>query len=119
MKKVTMLLLICLVVFAVGSVVYAATGDTNVSLPIGTNGSSSIMKTTLSRTWATITVVVQVLSMGCIVFAGVRYMFASADKKADIKRGLTMLVIGSILVFATSTITGYFVNVANQIIINN
>ena len=37
-------------------------------------------------------------------FAGIRYMFASSDKKADLKKGLGYLTIGSIIVFGAVTI---------------
>lgn len=41
-------------------------------------------------------------------------MFASADQKADIKKGLMMLALGSVLVFAASTVVKFIVNVGKD-----
>lgn len=93
MKKKTVL--ICLVImtmfFCTLSFVMADTGDTTVNLPTGEGGNESLrVVTSLGKAWATIVVIVQILSIGLIVFAGLRYMFASADKKADIKRRIDL-----------------------------
>ena len=40
-------------------------------------------------------------------------MFASADQKADIKKGLIYLVIGAILVFAASTVVNIIISGVN------
>lgn len=66
--------------------------------------------------WKTVTTIVQILAFAAVIFAGLRYMFASADQKADIKKGLGMLAIGAILVFAASTVVKFVVGAADQII---
>lgn len=65
--------------------------------------------------WTTITFIVQILAVGCVVFAGLRYMFASASQKADLKQGLKYLAIGAILVFCTITIVQFVVDFANEL----
>lgn len=65
--------------------------------------------------WATVVFVVQILAVGCIVFAGLRYMFASADQKADIKQGLIYLTIGAVLVFGATLIIQLVAEAAEQI----
>lgn len=65
--------------------------------------------------WATVVVLVQIASVACIVFAGLRYMFAAADQKADIKQGLIFLTLGAILVFCTTLIIQLVVGAAQQI----
>ena len=42
--------------------------------------------TALSKIFGVLIVTLQVVSMAGIIFAGVRYMFASADSKADLKK---------------------------------
>ena len=54
--------------------------------------------------WSTVTVVAQVIAFIAIIFAGIRYMFASADAKADIKKQTIILVVGAIFVFGASLI---------------
>lgn len=66
--------------------------------------------------WATIVVIVQIVAVACVVFAGLRYMFASADQKADIKKGLIYLSIGAILVFCATTIIKFVVDATNEIL---
>lgn len=59
------------------------------------------------RIWKTVTFIVQMVAFGAVIFAGVRYMLASADQKADIKKSLAALVLGAILVFAASTVVQF------------
>mgnify|MGYP006886760872 CR=1 FL=1 len=68
------------------------------------------------RIWATAILIVQVVSVGCVVFAGLRYMYASADKKADIKKGMMYLAIGAIFVYATSTVMKFVFNIGSDLI---
>lgn len=64
--------------------------------------------------WATVATIVQILAVAAVVFAGLRYMFASADQKADIKKSMGILVIGAILVFAATTILTFVANIADS-----
>ena len=66
--------------------------------------------------WATVVVLVQIASVACVVFAGLRYMFASADQKADIKQGLIYLSIGAIFVFSAITIIQFVTEAAETIL---
>ncbi|MDD2627642.1 MAG: TrbC/VirB2 family protein [Clostridia bacterium] len=66
--------------------------DTNFLQKMGTNF------------WNNFSFIVQILAIASVVFAGVRYMFASADQKADIKKQTIMLVLGAILVFGAVNI---------------
>lgn len=68
------------------------------------------------RVWASAITVVQALAIGCVVFAGLRYMYASADRKADIKKGTLYLAIGAIFVFATTTVMRFIFNFGNELI---
>lgn len=64
--------------------------------------------------WATVSTVVQILAVAAVVFAGLRYMFASADQKADIKKSMGILAVGAILVFAATTIIKFVTGVAED-----
>lgn len=72
--------------------------------------------TGVDKIWATIILIVQIVSVACVVIAGVRYMFASADKKADIKNGIMYLILGAIFVFAASTVIRFIFNIGNSVI---
>jgi type IV secretory pathway VirB2 component (pilin) len=71
--------------------------------------------TAVKKIWGTVSLILQVLAVAAIVFAGVRYMFASADGKADIKKQTVGLVVGAVLVFGASMIVNFIVNVTSEI----
>lgn len=88
--------------------------STNFSNLSGGSASDTLSKTT-KNIWSTVTLILQILAVAAIVFAGVRYMFASADAKADIKKQLVILVLGAVLVFGASTIIQIIVKVTNDV----
>lgn len=63
------------------------------------------------RLWTTIVIVVQIVSIAGIIAVGLKYMLSPADKKADIKRDLTSLLIGLIMVFSLSAIMDFIVDI--------
>lgn len=69
--------------------------------PIDISGANTnnVAITAAKNVWATAKVIIQILAVAAIVITGLRYMFASADAKADIKSQTAILVIGAILVF--------------------
>lgn len=69
----------------------------------------------IGAVWGIILTVLQVAAIAAVVFAGVRYMFASADSKADIKKQMIWLVIGAILVFGASTVIQLITNFAGDL----
>lgn len=95
-------------VFAANSGFTDFSKDMKVNADTGTNTIS-----TISRVWGVILTVLQVAAIAAVVFAGVRYMFASADSKADIKKQMIWLVVGAILVFGASTVIGFLTGTFN------
>lgn len=65
--------------------------------------------------WSTVQVIVQIAAIAAIVFAGVRYMFASADDKANIKKQTVILIVGAALVFAAVPIAEFIQTTASDI----
>lgn len=55
------------------------------------------------------------LAIGMLLYIGIKYMMASANEKADLKKGSINFVIGAILVAAASTIVGIFKDIGGQI----
>ena len=66
--------------------------------------------------WNTAATIIQILAVAAVVFAGVRYMFASADAKADIKKQTVILIIGAVLVFGATAILQLVSNATDAII---
>ena len=118
MSKKVMTLRVIMAVFMIALFVVTPVFATNISTDFPQGGQTGITKVdnSVKKIWATVTTIVQILAFAAVVFAGLRYMFASADQKADIKKGLGMLAIGAILVFAASTVVKFVVTAAGDVI---
>lgn len=110
MLRIMPVVLVALLV--VGNFVFAAPFD-----PVNTTPTTTVntVDTVVQQIWGTVLTVLQVLAVAAIVFAGVKYMFASADGKADIKNGMLGLVIGAILVFGASAVIKLIMRASSEI----
>ena len=111
MKKLLKILPVMFVISLVLTNVFAL--DSNINIP-GGRPSGTVSDLT-GNIWSTIKVVAYVLAVGTIVFAGLKYMFASADQKADIKKSIGILIIGAIFVFGATLIIDIVSNVTNDV----
>lgn len=116
-KKIKLVLLVMLVIVNM-LVIPSVYAEISTSFPAA-SGSISKVDTSVKKVWGTVTTIVQILAFAAVIFAGLRYMFASADQKADIKKGLMMLALGSVLVFAASTVVQFVVNVGKDVLEEN
>ena len=113
MKKLLKVLPVMLVLALVLTNVFALDDEYKNVLSNG-NASGTVSDLT-GNIWSTIKVVAYVLAVGTIVFAGLKYMFASADQKADIKKSIGILIIGAIFVFGATLIIDIVSNVTNDV----
>lgn len=68
------------------------------------------------KVFNSVILILQVLSVGGIVFAGVRLMFASnAATRADMLESMKFLIIGMVIVFGASSIIKFIVNAATDV----
>lgn len=107
-------ILVLAFVLLTSNVFAAGFSDFNKDLNVGTvtaTNSTNMVK----RVWGIILTVLQVAAIAALVFAGVRYMFASADQKADIKKSMGTLAIGAILVFGASTVVQILTTVVGDV----
>ncbi len=116
MKKMIKILPVVLAIVLVLTNVFAVSVPNSADI----KGNKPINSVTglAQNVWGTVVVIVQILAVAAVVFAGLRYMFASADQKADIKKSMGILAIGAVLVFAATTIIGFVVNAANSALKN-
>ena len=114
MKEFKKSLVILAALFLIASLVSPAFAIT-AGEPASGTGIQKITNLT-GNIWSTIKVVAQVAAIAAIVFAGVRYMFASADQKADIKKQTIILIVGAILVFAAVPFAQFVSNLGSQIL---
>jgi len=59
------------------------------------------------RAWGSIKLILQVAAIAAILLCGLKYMFASPDQKADIKKSLGVVVLGSAIVFGTTLVIDF------------
>lgn len=112
-NKIMTVLMLAVVAFVFASPVFGVTFDPDVLSNPG--NASNDVATLVNNVWGTVALVVQVLAIACVVFAGLRYMFASADAKADIKKQTIILVVGAALVFGATYIIEIISNVTNDL----
>lgn len=94
------------------------TGKHKVDVPHnpGSGNVHDDIKNTMKNAWDTIATIVQMLAVGCVVFAGVRYMLSSADQRADIKQGMIFLAVGAAIIFGATLIIRLVVSSFNSIV---
>lgn len=83
----------------------------------GTANDVSAATGAVNRIWNSVRLVLQVLSITIVLACGVRYMLASADQKADIKKSLGILVIGCAIVFGATIVIQFITTIAGQIFV--
>ena len=116
-KSKKIMLKVIPVLFLVFMVFVSTSGVFGVDPVAPTNGTSSSKISGLTgNIWSTAVVVIQTVAIASIVLAGIRYMFAPADVKADIKSQTIILVVGAILVFAAVPIAKFISGAATEII---
>ncbi len=71
---------------------------------------------TTEKAFGTFIELAKYAAFAILIFAGVRYMFASADARADIKKQTAILFIGAAIVFAAQPFIELIVNVVEDIL---
>ena len=119
MKKIfTIMMLILVFTFFTCNVFAAAYGDIDLTIPnYSINNTTQEITSIFQKIWNTVSVMVRIAAVGAVVFAGLRYMFSSADQRADIKKGVIFLCVGATLVFTTVSIVELVRNVFNETVI--
>ena len=115
MKKLMKILPVVMMVCIVLTNVFAINAD---SLGDAINGGTAAGEITgaAKNIWSTIATIIQILAIAAVVFAGLRYMFASADQKADIKKSMGVLAIGAVLVFGATLVLQLIANATNSVL---
>lgn len=115
MSKIVTVLLIVATILSAFSMVFA----TEVGMPTASNGG---ITNGLSNTVGNIIGIVQFICYAAaivmIVILGVKFMTASPDGKAEIKKSAIIYVVGAILVFAAGALLNLVKNVAGQTVSN-
>ena len=108
MKKIMSLVLTFVLLMSMGATVFA-TGIT-----IGSPTSNELSKIA-SNSLGWVRWFGYAIAIAMLLYIGIKYMMASANEKADLKKGSINYVIGAVLVAAASTLVGAFVDIGAKI----
>lgn len=115
-KIIRVCMVLMMMVFVVGNVHADIFNPDSLGTALGNQTGSTTINTAAQKVWGTVATIVQILAVAAVVIAGVRYMFASADAKADIKKQTIILIVGAVLVFGASSILKFVQTAADEII---
>ena len=115
LKILTVLATILLVTAMCASTVFAVTpNQITVKDDSAVNGVNDI--TNIGQNVLTlINAVAIVIAVVILVVLGIKYMMGSAEEKADYKKSMIPYLVGAVLIFAASTITGIVYDMANAL----
>ena len=63
-----------------------------------------------------VSVIGYTFAIGMLLYVGIKYVMASANEKADLKKGSISYVIGAVIIFGASAIIGILEDLAPQVV---
>lgn len=81
-------------------------------------GTESVEKidTAVLKIWKTVVTILQIASVAAVIITGLKYMFASSEKKADIKSMSLGFIVGAVIVFGSSFVVSFVINAVQDTI---
>jgi hypothetical protein len=83
---------------------------------LGTILAGGSFETVTGNLWSNIALIVNILAIAGIAALGLKYMFAEANTKADIKKDMIPVVIGLVLIYSITNVLNFLVTAGGQII---
>lgn len=124
MKRNKNVFLICtiiiLFIFAIGVFNNCFGVVDTVKPPTGSNtgafsGDISGFKSAVSNAWSIAKIILQVVAITMFMLVGIKYMFASADQKADLKKSLVIVTIGTLITFGSAIVVDVVLKIFTDI----
>ncbi len=107
MKKIMSLVLTFVLLMSMGATVFA--------VPTIKTPSNSTIDNVAGNALGWVRWFGYAIAVAMLLYIGIKYMMASANEKADLKKGSINYVIGAVLVAAASTLVGAFVDIGAKI----
>ena len=107
MKKIMSVVLTFVLLMSMGATVFA--------VPTIKNPSNSTIDNVAGNALGWVRWFGYAIAVAMLLYIGIKYMMASANEKADLKKGSINYVIGAVLVAAASTLVGAFVDIGAKI----
>lgn len=113
MKKIIILLTICIMVFAALNV-YAAIQPSDFNDANIINPGMDKIENLGDRILAAFLQISYIVSISVLMYIGIKLMIASPSEKAQIKSMMVPYIVGASVAFTTTTIVTIIVKIANQ-----
>lgn len=108
-SKIVVALVIIATILSAVSMVFA-----DISIPTGTAPTNSGLSSTVSNVIGIVQFICYAAAVILIVMLGIKFMTASPDAKAEIKKSAVIYVVGAVLVFAAGLLLNLIKSVANS-----
>ncbi len=113
MSKIVVALVIIATILSAVSMVFG------VDIPQGDTGATTRLKSPVERIIGIVQLICYAAAVILIVILGVKFMTASPDGKAEIKKSAIIYVVGAILVFAAGALLNLLKGVGSDIVGTN
>lgn len=81
---------------------------------VGLIADTTQIETLSTSIWGNVALVVKILSILGLAAVGLRYMFANADGKMDVKKQMLPVVIGLILIYCVTSFTQFVIDASSE-----
>ena len=114
--KICTVLIIIATIATMMSTVFAEGASDVLGKLTGNTDAASAVTTTANNIVGIVQVICYAAAVIMLVLVGVKFITASPEAKADIKKSAIMYVIGAIIVFAAGTLLGVISNLSTNVV---
>ena len=119
MKRIAKILTVLIIIATIATMLSAvfAEGAADVLGQLkGNTGAATAVTKTANNIIGIVQVICYDVAVIMLVYLGVKFIIASPEAKADIKKSAIMYVIGAIIVFAAGTLLGVISNLSTNVV---
>ena len=114
--KICTVLIIIATIATMMSTVFAEVASDVLGKLTGNTDAASAVTTTANNIVGIVQVICYATAVIMLIYLGVKFITASPEAKADIKKSAIMYVIGAIIVFAAGTLLGVISNLSTNVV---
>ena len=114
--KICTVLIIIATIATMMSTVFAEGASDVLGKLSGNTDAASAVTTTANNIVGIVQVICYATAVIMLIYLGVKFITASPEAKADIKKSAIMYVIGAIIVFAAGTLLGVISNLSTNVV---
>ena len=116
MKRIAKILTVLIIIATMLSAVFAEGAADVLGNLKGNTGAATAVTKTANNIIGIVQVICYAAAVIMLVILGVKFIIASPEAKADIKKSAIMYVIGAIIVFAAGALLGVISNLSTTVV---